>query len=600
MQGRERGLLLRLSASIQGCVVAALTIYAVVVPSSFGISTSVKVVVGATLVVVHVFDALLPWQRWMAERDRPYVVRVHMALSVAVLSILMVRHAGATQNLLWATALVLVYSGILLRLREHVAITFFLLGLAVWIRLASGGAIAPVPLIVLPAIALLSGFGSAIVERARTVEATGRERAERSESALRAVADSLGDSITGDRQKILDATVQAAADIRNDMAGVYWLTPDGRHATYAATVGIPDEQRNRLTPVGNGLMGEVQRRGETVVWTDYQTAETAMPQYVDMGLEAGIGTPLRRHGEVIGMLVGGRRAVGAYSDEEVAAFDLLGRNAERALEMSEQVLADRRVLAHLREIDRMKHDFVTTVSHELRTPLTIINGITETLVRHQSSLPEDQLGLLLGRLHTNAESLTAIVKTLLDTAAIDQGILLAHLEPFEATTVVSGAIDRLRGLFSDNHLNLMADSEVEVLGDAALIERVIDNLIVNAQRHTPAGIHVTVRVTQLGNECEVAVLDDGPGIPAEDQDRILQRFERGGSPNERPRGGLGLGLSLCAEILKLHHAELNLTSTPGRTMFAFRLPLARHPAADAVELPPPIPSTTGYPMDGTW
>lgn len=602
MEGRERGLILRLCAAVQAVVGLSFLVYALSVPDSFGVSVTVKLLVGGIAVATHAVIAALPWERWMAKRDMRAAAGLHVAVTITGLVIAMVLNGGPGNDLLWGAAVALVYSGVLLPLREHAVATAGVLG-AIIITLVWGGRPLPVvPLIALPAMAILSGIATAIVRRARDDDASGRERAERSELALRAVAGSLGESITGDRQKILDAAAQAAGEIRNDMAGVYWLTPDGRHVTYAATVGLPEELRNLMAPIGHGLMGEVQRRCEIVVMTDYQAFDDAMPRYVELGLQAAIGAPIRQHGEIVGMLVGGRRTAGEYSADEIAAFELLATNTERALEMSEQVVADRRVLSHLREIERMKHDFVTTVSHELRTPLTIINGITETLVRHQSSLPDEQMGLLLGRMHTNAESLTAIVKTLLDTAAIDQGILLAHVQPFEATEVIGGAIHRLRGLFSDNHLNMMAPSTISLLGDAGLIERVIDNLIVNAQRHTPAGINVTVRATTHDDDCEIAVIDDGPGIPPEDQQRILKRFERGGDPNARPRGGLGLGLSLCAEILRLHDAELRLTSSPGRTVFAFTLPLAHLtgpltiPAAPAV----PIPSTTGYPMDGAW
>ena len=130
---------------------------------------------------------------------------------------------------------------------------------------------------------------------------------------------------------------------------------------------------------------------------------------------------------------------------------------------------------------------------------------------------------------------------------------------------------------SDIVIELDLDDAV-VVGDGDLLARVVDNLLTNAERHTPAGTTVRIEARIVGDECTVVVRDDGPGINQADLHRITERFTRGGELHTRPSRGLGLGLALADQILRLHGTRLLVTSPPGSgAQFQFRLRTADVP-----------------------
>lgn len=113
------------------------------------------------------------------------------------------------------------------------------------------------------------------------------------------------------------------------------------------------------------------------------------------------------------------------------------------------------------------------------------------------------------------------------------------------------------------------------MGDAFLLERVVENLLSNAAKHTPRGTRVEVSARSDTTVVEISVTDSGPGMSEDDLKHVGQKFYRGGDPNARPTKGIGLGLALVREILELHGSALAVESRVGEgSRFAFRLPLA--------------------------
>lgn len=225
-------------------------------------------------------------------------------------------------------------------------------------------------------------------------------------------------------------------------------------------------------------------------------------------------------------------------------------------------------LAERHRSEQQVRQFVADASHELRTPLTTIRGYTELAQQRPEAVPT-----ALGKVEEESLRMTALVEDLLLLARLDQGRPLAR-DSVDLTRLLLEAVDDAR-VVDPSHtwrLELPAgadsgDAEVIVAGDAQRLHQVISNLLTNERRHTPAGTTVTVRVRPDGFD----VHDDGPGFPPALVPHAFERFTRADEARQRD-GGAGLGLALVHAIVTSHGGTVTLTSAPGDTTIAVRLP----------------------------
>lgn len=418
--------------------------------------------------------------------------------------------------------------------------------------------------------AVLAALAARVIGTAvATAEQRGRE-AEATSRSLRAVVDAARTATTSDPQDVLDAVARATANLHSDTAGVYLLQNDG-NLRYGATWEIPDHLVDETFPPSQGLAGRALSEDRTVATNDYAADVRGMEEYKTVGLRAAVAVPIRVADVPVGVLVAGRFRPGGYAPSEVTAIELLADHAGHALALSRAIDEDRQVLHRLQSLRALQEDFVATVSHELRTPLTVIDGLAETLELRREQLGRDRTEQLVSRLRANTTSLTSIVTSLLDAARLDRGLVEVESEAVDLWELVEGCVARLSPMFDEHRIELDLEDAV-VVADGDLLERVMDNLLTNAERHTPPGTTVTISTRVVGDECTVVVQDDGPGIAPADLERITHRFTRGGHHNTRSTHGLGLGLALADQVLRLHGTRLLVTSPPGAgARFQFRL-----------------------------
>jgi K+-sensing histidine kinase KdpD len=312
--------------------------------------------------------------------------------------------------------------------------------------------------------------------------------------------------------------------------------------------------------------------GRTTVIDDYAELEDAVAEVGRGVFLSVIGSPLWSQGEIVGVLEAGLKTDRKLKDEDVEAFELLAYKAGRALENARAFDEQRQTVERLGELDRLKDDFIATVSHELRTPLTVIEGMGTALETQWDDLDEAQALHLLSRINANAKALHRIIISLLDFSRVRGGHLELQPEEMDIGEFVKDLASRLGSLFIDRPLSVEVERGLVVDVDEALIDRVCENLMGNAAKHTPPGTKVVVSCRRDGDEVEFAVADDGPGIPASEIGHLTERFFRG--TKVRSTRGLGLGLSLVEEILYMHGSQLVVESTEGEgARFSFRLPL---------------------------
>ncbi len=219
-------------------------------------------------------------------------------------------------------------------------------------------------------------------------------------------------------------------------------------------------------------------------------------------------------------------------------------------------------ISHLKELDRIKSEFVSTVSHDLRSPLTAIMGYIELLGR-VGPLTEQQKGFV-SRVQASVENITTLVNELLDLGRIEAGFD-AHKELVDIGPVVSFAAESLRDLAEEKNQTLslrIAPELPAVLANPSRIQQVAENLIGNAIKYTPVGGRIEVNVYPEENQVILQVKDNGPGISPTDQPYVFDKFYRGGNV---PDGvsGTGLGLAIVKSIVESHDGRVWVESRMG-------------------------------------
>ncbi|CAM4363247.1 putative sensor histidine kinase TcrY [Mycobacterium basiliense] len=215
--------------------------------------------------------------------------------------------------------------------------------------------------------------------------------------------------------------------------------------------------------------------------------------------------------------------------------------------------------------------FVADASHELRTPLAAIRGYTELTQRMGDD--REAVAQAMSRVASETERMTRLVEDLLLLARLDSGRPLER-EPVDLSRLAVDAVSDAHIAGPDHQWELDLPAEpVVVPGDAARLHQVVANLLANARIHTGAGTVVTTRLSTEPAHTVLQVIDNGPGIPAELQSEVFERFARGDSSRSRRGGSTGLGLAIVSAVVRAHHGTITLNSAPGHTEFAVRLPL---------------------------
>jgi PAS domain S-box-containing protein len=263
-------------------------------------------------------------------------------------------------------------------------------------------------------------------------------------------------------------------------------------------------------------------------------------------------------------------------------FDITERkDAEEKLEQAWQ--REMEAGHRLRALDEMKNTFLEAVSHELRTPLTTILGSALTLEREDMELGRPEVRDLVKRMAANARKLNVLLSDLLDLDRLARGIVEPKRQPTDVAALVRSVVEEaVQGV--DRRVEL--DTEpVEVWVDAAKVERIVENLVVNAFRHTPAGSGVWVRVRSHHGGVLIVVEDSGPGIPESESQAIFEPFRQ--LPSGQPHSpGVGIGLSLVARFAEIHGGRAWVEArSGGGASFRVFLPGRTNDRAGAFEDP---------------
>jgi two-component system OmpR family sensor kinase len=231
-------------------------------------------------------------------------------------------------------------------------------------------------------------------------------------------------------------------------------------------------------------------------------------------------------------------------------------------------------LATRRATEERLRRFIADASHELRTPLASIQAHAES-IRHGDEAVPGSVSMATSRIESESARMGVLVDDLLLLARLDAGrpldigaVDLTRLA-IDATSDAQAAVPGHRWLLT------LPEEPVVVPGDAARLHQVLANLLTNAGSYTPAGTMVSVSITVDGDRATFVVADDGPGICADKQPHIFERYFRADTASDNAAGGHGLGLAIVAAVVHAHHGDVSVTSEPGSTRFVVHLPIER-------------------------
>lgn len=520
--------------------------------------------------------SMLPWPKLLQSRAGLWTMYVWSAADIILISIAIAVSGGGRSELFALYALTTVFFAASYPLSGQMALlvfTYLCYGVALW---QMGSDVAPGELVirmgVLGVVAFIASFLSQQLMRSIVRESELRARAARGAELIEVVARASRQMNSLDYDKVQAEVVECAGALGFDGASLSLFRAD-KSFRLVHGLGVPDEIKDSVHSSSEGVTGLVLKANQTVVVNDY----------VDAGFQTAIGIPVWCQGQLDAVLVAGLHESRELDVLEVEAMELLGAISGRALENARLFQEQKRTVERLADLDLMKSDFISNISHELRTPLTVVVGAGLTIERRGDSMEERKRKELIRVMNANAKSLENVIATLLDFSRLESGGMKPEIEDTSLSELLEEVARKTKSLLAAHDFHLQISEPLRVMADPGLMDRVVENLLSNAAKHTPAGSRVVLSSEVDDGQAQVAVTDDGPGIPRGELGHLGERFFRGGHPDRRRTRGVGLGLAVAREILHLHGSDLEVRSEIGEgTTFLFRLPLAE--STEALQL----------------
>ena len=225
----------------------------------------------------------------------------------------------------------------------------------------------------------------------------------------------------------------------------------------------------------------------------------------------------------------------------------------------------------LTELDRIKTEFVSIVSHELRTPLTSIIGFAQTI--HKLQLPKEKNERYLKIIESEGQRLAALIEDYLDVSKMEMGSFELRRTEFDMRDLIKETVASIIVPAEITITTALPSKLCPLVADKDRLKQVIVNVLSNAIRYTGPGGAIAIRCEDFPGRILVHIQDRGPGIPADDQNRVFEKFFRRTDDASKKSRGSGLGLYIVKNIIELHHGSVGIDSAPGAgSTFSFSLP----------------------------
>jgi signal transduction histidine kinase len=398
-------------------------------------------------------------------------------------------------------------------------------------------------------------------------------------------------SSTHDLTRLLQAVVDVACELTHSEAtSIMLFDPASGELRFEAA---PDFQRNSLksisVPLESSVAGWIFTHARPMVIQD-ASSDPRVYREVDKTLQSQtnslLGVPLMVKQKPIGVIEAiNKMDNGQYTEDDLAVLETLAGQAAIAIENARLVRKLQDANAELMRLDRMKSDFIAIASHELRTPLGLILGHSTFLKETVSDTHTEQLDVII----RSAMRLKEIIEDMATIAHEEKGQSRVRKDQFSIKEMITNVAKNFQDVAKRKGIKLETDTPpddpLNIFGDSEKIAVVLSNLIENALTFTDEGGQVGVKAEKDEGYVKVLVVDTGIGIPADEQERIFDRFYQVESHLTRRHGGMGLGLSIAKAMVEMHNGQIWCESKEGMgSLFCFMLPMDEEKASAAAKV----------------
>ncbi len=359
----------------------------------------------------------------------------------------------------------------------------------------------------------------------------------------------------------------------------------------AAATGLKPEFRERTRPkIGEGVSGLVFQQVRPIYVKNIP--EEAPDLHTDPSIRSLLVVPLIAKSKVIGTLSVDSTAVDAFTPGDERLLTIVAAQAASAIENAQLFEAEKeraeelkRAYEELKELDRLKSQFVQNVSHELRTPLTFIKGYIDLLTEEALGSLNQRQKQSLDIVVRKTDAITRLVNDIITLQEIEALPMIKSLIPLKEMLTMVAATAQAAAMNAHIELRVeIPEQEMWILADTDRLTQVFDNLIGNAIKFSPDGGSITISAQDGGDCWLVAVRDTGIGIPADRLEKIFERFYQVDGSTTRRFGGTGLGLAIAREIVTAHNGKIWAESILGKgSTFFVSLPKCSAPESDDVK-----------------
>ena len=370
-------------------------------------------------------------------------------------------------------------------------------------------------------------------------------------------------------------------------AAIFTIEETGFNAIVREATGEAGEemkQRQHTLAVGSkSIVGTATSTGEPLIVNNTATDPNhhLNPLLPETKAEAAI--PLKIGRRIIGALDLQATEIDAFTPEDVAVLQILADQIAVAIDNARSYKLAEDAVKEMREIDKLKSQFLANMSHELRTPLNSIIGFSRIILKGIDGPVTDLQQQDLTAIYNSGNHLLGLINDILDLSKIEAGKMELTFDEVDLEKLIKSVMSTVTGLVKDKPIRLVekvASNLPKIHADPMRVRQILINLFSNAAKFTDEGtITVTANLEEnqdgLSNIL-ISVIDSGPGISKEDQEKLFLPFSQVDASATRKTGGTGLGLSICQQLVHMHGGEIGIDSSVGNgSTFYFTLPAHR-------------------------
>ncbi len=382
--------------------------------------------------------------------------------------------------------------------------------------------------------------------------------------------------------EVLNTIITQAVQLSGaDGGSIYEFDEDAREFRVETVYGTSPETLDvlRRTRIGldDTLLGKAATLGRPLELPDLRDArlDPHLSVLAEDGWRSLVAVPMLREGRIVGAMVVRRHVPGSIPQEICDLLETFASQSALALINAQLYRQLERQSAALEVASQHKSEFLASMSHELRTPLNAIIGFSEVLLERMFGELNERQDDYLRDIWSSGKHLLELLNDILDLSKIEAGQMVLSRSEFDVRESLEYCLSmvRERALKQRILLSFEVDPEVGLLdADRLRFRQVVLNLLSNAVKFTPDGGRVQVRASMHDQDLVVTVADTGPGVAAEDRQRIFDSFQQGTRHTEQVEG-TGLGLTLSKRIIEVHGGRIWVESEPGKgSTFGFALP----------------------------